>query len=374
MSANPLRNDTNGMLREKLQSLGAGTYDPAFMTQFRQVPPMSSASTSPFIQAPNPAENKSQLVKKRMLLYSGDRDDRVGSTPSNFQITLNQTLDDVVKVELRSFQCPSGINNVTASNHHFRMDFVWTLANSDYFIRNPPPTPLPVGWKPPATETQTYSSANLFIPPGSYTDQQFIDAVAKTMNDHVVYYLGRHPIPGQAWISGGIGESGNFELYSYDEGLTFGLRTNSTAVSQAFGTLLGVGSVSNLQAINTGGLYGTTDYYYLVAPNAPGLPDYSVLCLQSIALGNNLVATEGGSAGFNAFTTIPVSDGASPILVRFDNTLDSSYFDVQRNAYNTLRVLDIKITDKDGLEVPILKDITMEFDVVQKIKPGTLGV
>jgi hypothetical protein len=193
------------------------------------------------------------------------------------------------------------------------------------------------------------------------------------MNDTVSYYIGRFADPTIPWITGQLGEDGKLEFYSLDLGLTFGIQTTGTFTP--FGVASGLVN-GTYSAIHTGGIYGTTDYYYIAGLSGivlPALADYSTLCVQSIALGNNLVATEGGSAGFNAFTTIPVADSSSPILVRFDNTLDSTYFDVQKTAYNNLKVLDFKITDKDGFIVSFQQDITMEFDVVQKIKPGTIG-
>ena len=369
MANNPLRQDSNGTssaLRSKLQGLGAGTYDPEFMRQYRgssQV--MSSPPSAPFIPAPNPAENKSQLVKKRMLLYSGDRDDRVGSSPAQFQITLNSSLDEVVKVELRSFQSPSGIFNIDSNNGSLQLSWSWTLANSPYFVANPP-----TGALPPVTDVGTYAANIISLPPGSYTAQQLVTTLAKTMSDWIAYYLGDFPVPGTPWITGLINAAGQMELYSLDNGLAFGLQT--TGLYQAAGVATGFTN-GTFPAINSGGIYGTTNYYYLIAPVVTGLRDYGVLCVQSIALGNNLIATEGGSAGFNAFTTIPISDSSSPILVRFDNTLDSAYFEPNRNAYNNLKNVDIKITDKDGFPVVFQQEITLEFDVVQKIKPGTQG-
>jgi hypothetical protein len=367
MANNPLRQDSNGqsaMLRSKLQGLGAGTYDPEFARQYRQqMPPQNP--TVPFIAAPNPAENKSQLIKKRMLLYSGDRDDRVGSTSANFQITLNTSIDEVVKVELRSFQTPTGIFNIDATNNQFQLSWLWTLADSPYYVAHPP-----TGLLPPSTSTGIYASNTLTINPGSYTPSSLVKQMAKQMNDWISYYLGSFAVPGIDWITGSINEAGQIELYSLDAGLVFGIQT--TGLFQAFGLASGFNN-GTFPAVKTGGVYGATDYYYLVCPAKTNLKDFQTLCVQSIALGNNLIATEGGSAGFNAFTTVPISDSSAPILVRFDTTLDSTYFEPSRTAYNNLKNIDIKITDKDGFIVALTSEITLEFDVVQKIKPGTLG-
>jgi hypothetical protein len=217
MSANFLRQDSNGTsqaLRSKLQGLGAGTYDPEFMKQYRNVSNvMANPNQAPFIPAPNPAENRSQLVKKRMLIFSGDRDDRVGSSSTNFQITLNSALDEVVKVELRSFQSRGGINNVDGYNNAFEFRWNWTRSNSDYYVANPPP----VGANPPTSFTRNFNQVGIqTIPFGSYTDLQFIQAVARAMNDNITYHIGRFA-DGSPWITGGIGETGKMELYTLDK-------------------------------------------------------------------------------------------------------------------------------------------------------------
>jgi len=371
MANNPLRQDVAGSaLRTKLQGLGAGTYDPEFMKQFRGTPAtMNPGPSVPFIPAPNPAENKSQLIKKRMLLYSGDRDDRVGSTPSDFLITLNSALDEVVKIELRSFQCPAGVFNIDGNNSTINFGFDWTRANS--------PALSPGGSYPPPAYPQINATLTVLpgvnqvsIAPGSYTAEQLGKAWVSALNENINYWLTQFPIPGNQWISGQVNQAGKLELYSVDSGLLFTVSIDPTQAPAGVAMGFPVGTYT---AINTGGVYGNTQYYYLVAPNKISLKDYSIICVQSIALGNNLIATEGGSAGFNAFTTIPVSDSTSPILVRFDTTLDSSYFEPSRTAYNSLKNIDIKITDKDGFLIPFTEDIIMEFDVVQKIKPGTQG-
>lgn len=373
MANNPLRTDSNGTanaLRSKLQGLGAGTYDPEFMKQYRtSMPP--APNTVPFIPNPNPAENKSQLVKKKMLIYSGDRDDRVGSSASDFQITLNTTLDDVVKLELRSFQVPRGIFNVISPNLEVRIRIIWTRANSDTMANFPPPAYPGI----PASITTSTSPSSVFtsiyITAGAYTWEQYANAWAKSMSNYVVSLMGTFPT-GEDWITAMVNDDGKIEFYSVDDGLNFFINT-TTPAQLATGAVMGLAAGTTV-AINTGGVYGSPGYYYMIAPNQMTLEDLSILCVQSIALGNNLVATEGGSAGFNAFATVPIPDQASPILVRFDNTLDSTYFEPNRRPYNTLKTIDFKITDKDGRIINLRsQDITMEFDVVQKITPTTLG-
>jgi hypothetical protein len=373
MANNPLRTDSNGTanaLRSKLQGLGAGTYDPEFAKQYRtSLPP--APNTAPFIPNPNPAENKSQLVKKKMLIYSGDRDDRVGSTASDFQITLNTTLDDVVKLELRSFQVPRGIFNVLSPVLEIQVRILWNRNQSD-LMRNHPAPAFP---HIPATITTSTTPASnftsIYITAGAYTWEEYANAWAKAMDNYVKGLMG--VLPGQdEWITAMVNDDGNIEFYTCDDGLQLFILT-STPDQVATGTVMGL-AAGTTSSINTGGVYGAPGYYYLIAPNQMTLQDLSVVCVQSIALGNNLVATEGGSAGFNAFATIPIPDQASPILVRFDTTLDSTYFEPSRRPYNTLKVIDFKITDKDGRILNLRsQDITMEFDVVQKITPLTQG-
>ena len=370
MANNPLRTDSNGTanaLRSKLQGLGAGTYDPEFMKQYRtSLPP--APNTAPFIPNPNPAENKSQLVRKKMLSYSGDRDDRVGSTPSDFQTTLNTTLDDVVKLELRSFQCPRGIFNVVSPVLECRLRFDWTRANSDTLLNFPPPAYPNI----PATLSSTFTAGVCFITAGSYTWEEYANAWAKSFTNNVKSFMGDYPT-GDDWITAMVNDDGKIEFYSVDNGLRFYINF-TTPDQNATALVMGFAPGGTASSINTGGVYGSPGYYYLIAPNQMTLSDLSVLCVQSVALGNNLVATEGGSAGFNAFATIPIPDQASPILVRFDNTLDSTYFEPNRRPYNTLKTIDFKLTDKDGRIINLRsQEITMEFDVVQKITPGTLG-
>ena len=373
MANNPLRQDSNGTanaLRSKLQGLGAGTYDPEFMKQYRgQTPMMPSQPSAPFIPQPNPAENKSQLVRKKILIYSGDRDDRVGSTPSDFQTTLNATLDDVVKIELRSFQCPRGIFNVSSPNLEARMRIDWTRANSDTLQNFPPPQYPQI----PASLTTTFANGVCYITAGSYTWEEYANAWAKSFSNKIKSFMGDFPT-GDDWITAEVNDDGKIEFYSVDDGLRFHIDFANTA-QIATSVAMGWPSVAGTyNSINTGGIYGTPGYYYLIAPFQITIQDLSILCVQSIALGNNLVATEGGSAGFNAFATIPIPDQSSPILVRFDNTLDATYFEPNRRPYNSLKTIDFKITDKDGRIINLRsQEITMEFDVVQKITPGTLG-
>lgn len=373
MSNNFLRQDSNGTsqaLRSKLQGLGAGTYDPEFMKQYRSVSNvMAQPNQAPFIPAPNPAENKSQLIKKKMLIYSGDRDDRVGSTPSDFQTTLNATLDDVVKIELRSFQCPRGIFNVSTPNLEARMRIDWTRANSDTMLNFPAPQYPNI----PATLTTTFPNGVCYITAGSYTWEEYANAWAKSFSNKIKAFMGDFPT-GDDWITAEVNDDGKIEFYSVDDGLRFHIDFITTAQIATAVAMGWPGVAGTYNSINTGGIYGTPGYYYLIAPNQITIQDLSILCVQSIALGNNLVATEGGSAGFNAFATIPIPDQSSPILVRFDSTLDSTYFEPNRRPYNSLKTIDFKITDKDGRIINLRsQEITMEFDVVQKIKPGTLG-
>lgn len=372
--ANPLRQNEN-TLRSKLQGLGAGTYDPAFMSQYSNPNSVSAPppNSMPFIPTPNPMLDKSQLVRKKLLVYSGDRDDRVGSTASDFQVTLNTTLDDIVKLELRSFQCPRGIFNVVSPVLQVRIRIEWIRANSDTMNNFPPPQYPGIPATINTTTTPVASNyTSIYITSGAYTWEEYANAWAKSMTNYVISLMGEFPT-GDDWITAEVNDTGNIEFYTVDDGLILKLDTQFNANCQATGLVMGFPS-GFYTSINTGGVYGAPGYYYLIAPQIMTLRDLSILCVQSIALGNNLVATEGGSAGFNAFATIPIPSQASPVNVRFDNTLDATYFEPSRRPYNTLKVIDFKITDKDGFIVNLrTQDITMEFDVVQKIKPTTLG-
>lgn len=373
MANNPLRQDSNGTanaLRSKLQGLGAGTYDPEFMKQYRSQSVMTPTTpTVPFIPQPNPAENKSQLVRKKILVYSGDRDDRVGSTASDFQTTLNATLDDVVKLELRSFQVPRGIFNVISPVLVCRFRFEWTRANSDTLLNFPPPAYPNI----PTTLNTIFSQGVCYIQAGSYTWEAYANAWAKAFTNIVISFMGHFPT-GDDWITAMVNDDGKMEFYSVDNGLRFYINTDASPDMIATAVKMGFPSSPSIASFNSGGIYGSPGYYYMIAPNQITLQDLSIVCVQSIALGNNLVATEGGSAGFNAFATIPIPDQSSPVLVRFDNTLDATYFEPNRRPYNSLKTIDFKITDKDGFILNLRsQEITMEFDVVQKITPTTLG-
>jgi hypothetical protein len=229
MANNPLRQDSNGTanaLRSKLQGLGAGTYDPEFMKQYRATSVMTPTQPStPFIPQPNPAENKSQLVRKKILVYSGDRDDRVGSTASDFQTTLNTTLDDVVKLELRSFQVPRGIFNVISPNLELRVRIEWIRANSETMDNFPAPQYPNI---PATINLTTVPASNLttiYITAGSYTWEAYANAWAKSMSNYVESLMGKFPT-GDDWITAMVNDDGKVEFYSVDDGLQFFLNTS----------------------------------------------------------------------------------------------------------------------------------------------------
>lgn len=340
MSANPLR--------QKLQALGAGTYDPSFVNQYRQAPP-TTPSTMPFVQPPNPAAERSQLIRKKIVLFSDDRDDRTGSTSSDYEITLANSIDQVVKIELRAFICPMGIYNITELNNYFPFTFAWTAANSG--LLNKP------------SSTSGSISGTIYVIPGAYDPRAFAEAIADKINDFINYYIGA-PLSGTTnlrWIEAEVDDDRKLVLSSLDTGLTFTLGTYPTA-----------GNPSNLVATIVGSV--PSGYYTLTTPNPIDLLFHDVIFIQSQALGNKLLSGEGASSGTNAFATIPLADLADPILVRFDNTLDSTYFEPVRNSSNNLRKIDIRITDVRGSILDLRGATTyLEIDVVQKVRADTLG-
>jgi hypothetical protein len=351
--SNPAGGNSNP-LRSKLQALGAGTYDPAFMAQYKN-PNVSTnpSAPPPFIQPANPMLDQSKLIRRKMILYSEDRNDRAGSTTSSFEITLSQAVDEVVKIELRSFVVPTGIFNVVENNQTWNFTFAWTAANST----------LP---SPPANNSPAPFNVNIAV--GAYSPDSLVVAVVAALNSAISYYLGDR----DDWITGQLNASQKIELYSIDKGLTF--TWNSSSQPDA-GVLYGANVGGPITAVNSGGIWGTTDYYYLVFPNKITLPLHDLICVQSAALGSKLVCAEGAASGFNCFTTIPIPDQARPIQVRFDNTLDSTYFDPQKSANNTLRTIDINITDINGVILDLRgSPCLLEFDFVQKVKPDTLGI
>ena len=339
MSANPLR--------QKLQALGAGTYDPSFVNQYRQPPPTTS-STMPFVQPPNPAAERSQLIRKKIVLFSDDRDDRTGSSSSDYEITLANSIDQVVKIELRAFICPMGIYNITELNNFFTFTFAWTAANSGLLNK-------------PSDKGST--SGTIYVIPGAYDPRAFAEAIADKINDFINYYIGA-PLSGTSnlrWMEAEVDDDRKLVLSSLDTGLTF-----------TFGTYLTAGNTTNLAATIVGS--SPTGYYTLTTAQSIDLIFQDVIFIQSQALGNKLLSGEGASSGTNAFATIPLADLADPILVRFDNTLDSTYFEPVRNSSNNLRKIDIRITDVRGSILDLRGATTyLEIDVVQKVKADTLG-
>ena len=337
MSANPLRS--------KLQALGAGTYDPAFANQYKtQLPPANTPP--PFVQPPNPAAERSQLLRKKIVLFSDDRDDRTGSTSSDFEITLANSIDQVVKIELRAFICPMGIYNITEANQAFIFTFQWTQANSTL--------PSAPGNHGPTTGT-------LYLFPGAYNPRSFAEAVADKINQQINYYIGAVPgASGLEWMEAEVNAQNQIVLSGLDLGLTFSIGAWQTG---------GI-PVGGLTATAPGG----QTYYSLTGTLPITLDFHDVIFIQSQALGNKLLSGEGASSGTNAFATIPLADLADPILVRFDNTLDSTYFEPVRNSSNNLRKIDIRITDVRGVILDLRGATTyIEVDVVQKVKADTLG-
>lgn len=359
MSRNPTSGDDP--LRSKLQALGAGTYDPAFMAQYNNPAVMTNPQqTTPFIPPANPAADQTKLLRRKILLYSGDRNERAGSQSSDFEITLAKSLDEVVKIELRNFVLPTGIFNVSEKNQSFKITWAWTPTNS---------TSIPAANKPTAVASSGADACD--IPIGAYSPDGLVAAVVKAIQDNInsqmVYPAGA---PQQDWITGQLDASQKIQLYSIDNGLTFTWDSGSTIDPLLFGA-----GTSPITAINTGGVWGTTNYYYLVMPNHINLVSYDLICLQSNALGQKLIAAEGAASGFNCFTTIPIADGSRPIQTTFSNTLDSAYFDANRSAYNNLRTIDIRLTDTNGALLDFRgSDCLLEFDIVQKVKADTLGV
>ena len=357
------RNPTSGQdpLRAKLQALGAGTYDPAFMAQYNNPALMTNPTAPPpFIAPPNPAAEQTKLLRRKILLFSGDRNERAGSQSSDFEITLAKSLDEVVKIELRNFVLPTGIFNVNEQNQSFKLSWTWTPANS---------TTIPAANKPTATGSSGYDPCD--IPLGAYSPDGLVAAVVKTVQDNINSQMS-YPAgaPQQEWITGQLDASQKIQLYSIDKGLTFTWDSGSTTDPLLFGA-----GTAPIAAVASGGIWGTTNYYYLVFPNAIALTSYDLICLQSNALGQKLIAAEGAASGFNCFTTIPIADGSRPIQTTFPNTLDSAYFDAQRSAFNNLRTIDIRLTDTNGVLLNFRgSDCLLEFDIVQKVKADTLGV
>lgn len=356
--SNPAAGNGNP-LRTKLQALGAGTYDPAFMAQYRN-PNVSTNPNAPppFVQPPNPVLEQSKLIRRKMILYSDDRNERSGSTSSDFEITLAQSVDEVVKIELRSFICPTGIFNIKENNQQFNFTFAW----------NPTDSTLPTALKPAAVPS---TSQNVSIPVGAYSPDDLVEAILIALNSAIGYYLNTVPGSNQVWMTGQLDASQKIQLYSIDKGLIF---TWSSSASPDNGAVFGA-TGGSMTAVATGGFWGTTDYYYLIFPAQISLPLHDLVCVQSAALGSKLVCAEGAASGFNCFTTIPIADQSRPIQVRFDNTLDSAYFDAQKNSHNNLRTIDIRITDINGTILDLRgSPCLLEFDFVQKVKPDTLGV
>lgn len=322
----------------------------------------SLPSQMPFIQPNKPSLDKTTLVKKSVVLYSG-APGVSGPSTSDFNIVLAKPLEGVVGVQLRSISSPNGIYNITALNNTFAFDWVWTNANST--------TDWVTGTKPANNSGMVYVS----IPNGSYSLRDLVKAMTDGMNSWIEgvlgnwagYYFGDDT---WAWIVGDVGSNNKAEFYSQDLGLNFALSYGGLTGSIATYGFSGTGQVN---AVNSGGIYGTTDYFYLIMPSAMDLTDYSVICLVSEALGNDTLSSQGSP--FVCHMLIPVGEPGKAINVRWDSTLWEQVQDKNRRAFNKIQNIDIKLTDLNGNILNLnSNDVLLNFDVLQELKPDSLGV
>jgi hypothetical protein len=408
-------NNALSQLGGKLSAYGANTYQPSFQANYSSPTSVNpTPSQMPFVQRANPALDKFKYIRRKLVIYSGDRE--LGSaSESNFRIKLQKPIDEVVKVELRSFTLPTNIVNVPETACEFNFSFAYdpkkssmsTLPKTAYIpvdlsgnvmavdLSGTPLVPDISGNKTNIYNSGLITRVKLSLPVGTYTPTSLALAMAEQMDNHLVYLFGNPPT-GWKWIEGVVNRNGNIELYSIDHSISFAIDTTGVQNPSSVATRIGSSTttttnptppttlgniihflgISNADfSVSSGGYYGDEAYHYLILPRQVGLITNNMICVVSEALGNNLVASKGRSDGFNCFALVPVNPTAVDIRVRWDNTLDADYFDVQKKAYNTLERIDIKITNIFG-DVLDLRDqeVLMEFDIVQKISPDTYGV
>jgi hypothetical protein len=363
-------NSVQQAMRERLQMMGAQTHDPGFTKSHPNTPMAHQTPHIPFVQPPNPVANVPKLQKHKLVLYSPDRVPGALSSDSNFRIKLAHPVDDVVKVELRSFLSPNGIYNITFSPS-ITFQWTWTGANSPFYTNIAPVFGIPV----PTNQSLT---TLIYLNNGSYSPTGLMKELVSKMNDNIAGMLGDYgggtsTSRRTEWITGQVNAAGRIELYSEDLGLVFGFTL--LGVVPEICAILGIDPTAGggtITAVATGSPHGTTDYYWLIFPNRMNLPNYQVICVRSQAFGNKLIATQGNASGLQCFTTVPIGDGGQPIKVILDNNLDSTYFNASQTAYNTLDEIDITITDLYGRVIDLLGNpVVMEFDVITKVDANT---